>query len=172
MAYPATVANLLDRKDARTIGDLVADDGDQVSRSELLDTNHYGNGIVQACLDDAQGDLQASILAGGRYDADDFAELTGADLAYLLRIQCELAMYYLIVRRPEANQKLLEYYAKLRETILEPLRTGENVLNDAESIEAGKPSLETPTLVEWQQLGQVRDRSDRYFPRRHIPGRG
>lgn len=163
MAY-ASASDLIARKDSRDLGDLVSDDGVQVAENELADDAKLG-----AALDDASGDIEASLLRGNRYTTAQLAALTGNSLAYLKRITCEIAMYHLLARRPEANLERLEYYRKLRETFLEPLASGENVFDITDHLAAGAADVDGPTTQDYGNLNLVRDRVLNYFPPRFNP---
>lgn len=164
MAYYATAAQVLERKDWRDIGDLVSDDGDQVSEAGLAT-----DAKLTAAIADASGDIETALFAGGRYDASDLEGLTGNAASHLVRITTEITMYHLLCRRPRANSEMLEYYAKLRETYLDPLRQGQNVFNIEEKIEAGRASVDGPTTQEYNDLNLVRDRVRNYYPGRRLP---
>lgn len=133
MSY-ATPADLKLRYDARRLGDLVKDDNTRATAGDL-DSNLN----VQAALDDAQGMVDAAVLAGARYSTVDLAALTGTNKAFLLRINCDLAYGFLILRRGFTDSemsKLAPGYAQAVKT-LELLRTGERVFDIEANIEAG-----------------------------------
>lgn len=163
MAY-ATPLELLERKDARDIGDLVSDTETPVSPADLP-----SNTNLLAALDDASGDIEAALLVGGKYTTDDLDGLTGNSRYHLVRITIEVAMYHLLRRRPEANLDQLEYYSKLRDSYIEPLRGGSNVFNIPAHLAAGKADVSGPTTQQYNDLNLVRDRVRNYFPRRFNP---
>lgn len=163
MAY-ATAADLLLRKDWREIGDLVSDDTVQISESELTT-----DAKVLVALSDASGDINASLLAGGRYTVANLESLTGDSLALLKRITCEIGIYYLLVRRPNLDSKTLEYYEKLREMYLRRLSTGEDLFNLDSVLNASLPDVDGPTSLGFEKLNLLRDRAYNYYPRRHLP---
>jgi phage gp36-like protein len=153
----------MERKDWRQLGDLVADDGEQVTEGDLLVDPR-----LQAALDDASGEIDAALLVGGRYSVADLAGLTGDAAKYLARITCEIAVFNLQLRRFDLDAKKLEVIEKLRERLLEPLRTGKNIFGLDEKIAAGKASVDGPTIIEYDTvLNLFRDRTRNYFPRRH-----
>lgn len=164
MASYCTPAQFLTRKDARTIGDLVADDGTQVSAAALLsDTN------LSTALADASGDIEAALLVGGRYTTEQLEGLTGNSSSYLQRICAEIATYYLLVRRPEVNQELLDHYDRIRERYLKTLKSGEEIFDLDTTIRASQPSVDGPSTQDYEDLNMIRDRVNNYFPRRWNP---
>lgn len=160
MSY-ATPAQMLQRKDARTLGDLVADDDRQVDATDLLtDAN------LQAALDDASGDIEAALLVGGKFTPAQLAALTGNSQKHLIRICCEVAMFHLLNRRPSSNPEQWETYQKIRESTLDPLRKGINVFNIEANIEAGVVSQRVPTVTDYEELNLWRDRMTGFYPPR------
>lgn len=160
----ATATNMLERFDARDVGELCADDGVPIDRIALLtDTN------LTAALDDAWGDILAALNVAGMYTEDELLALTGASAKYLIRIQCEVALSNLWGRKPlyraEDRQKALDASEKR----LDRLRKGEHVLAKPANIEAGTPSVDGPTTVQYDNLNLVRDRVNNYYPRRVLP---
>lgn len=164
MAY-CDPAEMILRKDARDIGQLVSDENVDVSPEDLAT-----NPVLLQALEDASGDVDTALLTGGRYTPDQLASLAGNSLAKLQRIVAELAMYYLIARRPTSDPERFEMLNKIRESHLEPLRKGENVFNLTPQIEAGQPSADGPSTLDLQNLNLVRDRVLHYYPRRYLPG--
>ena len=163
MAY-ATPADLLKRYDARTLGDLAGDTGVRVSSVALLtDPN------VEAALDDATGQINASVLRAGRYQVADLAALTGDVAAYLIRITCDIALANLWHRRPYADNDGRTDALDRAERHLKELREGQAVFNIAENIEMGNPTTGGPTLVELRRLNLLRDRTQNFYPLRHLP---
>lgn len=162
MAY-ATVAQLLNRKDHRTIGDLVSDDGSQVSEAALA-----SNAKVTAALDDASGMIDAALLAGSRYTTAQLAALTGNSQAYLIRITCEIAVALLYDRRPLYDVDGFKKAMELSEAHLERLRKGEHVFDVIEVQESGVPSTVAPSVVEVNNLHLLRDRTLNYYPARRV----
>jgi hypothetical protein len=91
--------------DSRLLGDLVTDTGQRVQPYALLaDPN------LQAALDDAAGMIDAAVFVNNRYASVDLAGLTGQDLAFLLRLNSDLALILLMQRRgSDAVSKLPQY---------------------------------------------------------------
>ena len=163
MAY-ATPAQLLERFDARTLGDLAGDTGVRVSAAALLaDAN------VAAALSDATGQINASVLKAGRYQVADLVALTGDDAAFLVRICCDIALANLWHRRPYADSDGRTDAMERADRHLKDLSTGQAVFNIQENIDMGNPTTGGPTLVELRRLNLLRDRTRNFYPLRHLP---
>jgi len=159
-----TGADLVARKDARTIADLVSDSGSAVSESAV--PNHPK---VIVALEDAEGEVVGNLAAFGRYTVDALAALTGSAQSFLKRVIAEIAMINLIVRRPDLSAEDLERHEKIRSQWLERLQQGNMILaNEDTDNSAARVSVDGATLGETASLNMVRDRS-RYFPTRVYP---
>lgn len=157
----ATPADLLKRFDARTLGDLAADDGKRIVPSALLsDAN------VASALDDASGEIEAALLQGARYSALDLTNLTGNSKQYLARICCEIAFGLLWRRRPWADDQQRLEAIKRADEHLERLRKGERVFDIVAVEQAGLPDVTGVTLADLQNLNLLRDRTRHYYPAR------
>jgi len=163
MASYAEPADLVKRFDAREVAQLASDTGEPVG-SVTLDP------VVLLALEDASGDIDSALLAAGRYTADDLEGLEGNSLALLKRMTCELAMVYLMERRPDLSEEQTRRHEAIRKRHLEPLRQGVNVFGLEATVEAGQPSVEGPTVQEVAQLNLIKTHSEgRYYPRRRFP---
>jgi len=163
MAAYCTIDELLERKDERDIRDLVSDTG-------VPDTAHpLVNERIERALEDAAGDIETSILVGGKYTVEDLENLQGNAKAFLVRMNAEIAMCYLIMRRPETDHDLLDYYTKLKDSYLEPLRKGASVFPLPGNIAAGKAQVDGPTTADFNRLNLMRDRVHNYYPGRRLP---
>ena len=161
MATYAAGADLLERKRADTVNDLVGDDGVRLSREDLLtDTT-----LVTA-LSDASGAIDGALLAGGRYSTGDLEGLTGNSLSLLKRTCCDIAMAFLLDRNPQVNVDEGERYQELANRYLERLRTGENIFNLAEAARAGMPTIDGPTAIDYDRLQLLPERTRRFYPNR------
>ena len=164
MADYVTVAELLKRFDWRDIGGLVSDNDSQVLNAELAtDAN------LLACIGDASGDIDAALLAGGRYTTTDLEGLSGNALSKLYRMCSEITMFYLLDRRPLFNTEKLESYERMRERHLKRLQTGENVFNLEEHVTAGVALVDGPSTQNYNDLNLFRDRTRNFYPVRHLP---
>lgn len=163
MAY-ATVAQLLERYDLRTIGDLAADNNTQVSSGALpTDPN------VLAALNDASGEIDSALLVGGMYTPAQLEALAGNSQFKLVRLCCRIAIVFIHERRHLLEADELEKYEKINNDALARLRKGENLFDIAANVGAGKPSVDGPSTVEYQGLNLVRDRVQRTYPARMLP---
>ena len=164
MADYVTAAEFFKRYDVRDVGDLVSDDSTTVTPTSLAtDVN------LLAAIGDASGDIDAALLAGGKYETSDLEGLTGNGLNTLYRMCSDLVLFYLLSRRPDLSPDRLEAYEKLRSRHLKRLQSGENVFNLATHITAGRVSVDGPTTQNYHDLNLVRDRTKNYFPARHLP---
>lgn len=142
----ADVSDMIARYDARTLGDLVSDDGRSVGREDLI-----GNSYLQTLLFEATGEIKAAVLRSQRYTAEELEDLIAAaqdGAEYLKGLCCQLAFwkawqrkpYADITRQQEANQQI--------RTILEQLRKGDLSFDLPRHQEAGTPKTDTVTRVE------------------------
>jgi phage gp36-like protein len=159
MAAYATYQDMTKRYDERTIKDLVSDSGvPAVSLS--------GNGNLEACLDDATGAIKAALLVGGMYQESDLDSLSGESGEYLKRITCEIALAYLILRRPDKYGKASQEVRESQEALLEMFRGGARVFNIDENKAAGLPTIGGPSWWVYERLNMIPDRTRNYYPRR------
>jgi len=165
MAY-ATAADLILRKDSRTLGDLVSDAGTRVSEAGLASDTK-----LAAALDDASGQVDAALLRGGMYQPADLTSLTGNSLAYLKRITCDIAFWLLWERRPAYDDNPRRDAAQERaEEHLDNLRTGKAIFDVPANIEAGKAEITGPSRVAIQDLNLLADRCrGSFYPMRETP---
>lgn len=160
MSY-ATATDYLARYDARVAGDLVDDNEDQQSASDLLTDD-----VLQAMLDDASGDIEAALGVGGLYTPTDLAALTGNAAKHLIRICCDIAHVYLLRRRGLIPTDEHKAAIELAEAHLERLRSGQNVFNIANREDAGIIDTTGPSLVDFGNMNLIRDRTRNYYPDR------
>ena len=161
MSAYATPADLIERHDVTTIGELCSDTGTAITAANLpTDAN------CLAALADASGDVEAAMGCGNRYSPDDLAGLTGNSLAKLKRIVCTIAMAYLFERRPAVHYEQAQNYLERAKQYLEDLRAGRNVFNIADHLAAANPTIDGPTSYEYQVLNLLPDRMVRHFPSR------
>jgi len=157
MAYAAST-DLVARYDERTIQDLASDTGTPV--------DDLGNDAkVSAALDDASGRIDAALTVANLYAESDLTDLTGNSLALLKRITCELALIYLIERRPEKYcGSDLKDRKKEAEEFLDRLRKGERLFGIDALKEAGLPTVDGPTAVDYKELNLITSRTRNYYP--------
>ena len=156
--------DLINRKDARDIADLVSDSGAPVAESAVL--NHPK---VHVALEDAEGEVISFLAAFGRYTLESLDALTGPTREFLKRVIAEIAIINLIVRRPSLNPEQFDAYEKIRTNWLKRLQSGEMMLaTDDTSQDAARASIGGATLGEYSAMNLIRDRS-KYFPARVLP---
>lgn len=163
MGYAST-SDMLERYDARIIGDLVADAGSRISSAALLTNDN-----LEAALDSAAGWIESAALVGNRYTAADLSGLTGNSLAFIKQLNCDIAFSLLRQRRgfdvaqfPAVEQSL---------AILDRIRLGERIFNVSEVKDKHNPTLGQPTIVEISNQNLVRDFAHRFYPvRRYVSG--
>lgn len=164
MSY-ASPAEFLKRYDSRIVGDLVRDDGEQATATELL----YDDNL-QAALDDASGDIDAALLVGERYYPSDLAALTGNSQTLLIRMCCDIAMAFLLRRRPSKDADKDTARLELAESHLRKLRDGEQIFYRGEGVDhAGLVDTTGPSTVQLQNLNLMRGRTQNYYPERRLP---
>ena len=166
MAY-ATVTQMLERYDARVIGDLVNDDETRDSTAGLATDT-----ALAAALDDASAELEVALLQGGRYSVTDLADnISASSQLYLARLTCDIAMGLIYGRRAYvADNPARDTALDRAEAALELLRSGKHVFNLAANITAGQPEITGPTSAQYNDLNTVRGRcSGHFYPRPMFP---
>lgn len=168
-ADPSDLAKRFDRND---IADLASDTGVPVPD---IDTDPN----VLAALEDASGDIDSALLVSNLYTPLQLTKVTGNSLAKLKRITCELAMAYLMGRRPEKiDGDFFKAVTERNDKVLERLQAGKNLFNltdDTSHEEAGLASIDGPTVVDYERLNMIPDRTRNFYPHRgtRLPiGRG
>jgi len=158
----ATASDLTARYDVRTIRDLASDTGTAVAADALA-----ADPTVAAALLDASGRMDAAVLVGRMYTAAQLAALTGNSLALRRRICCDLAMGYLIARRPEKyGAESLKAVQQAGEEYLERLRKGERIFEVAAVQDAQLPEIDGPTTTQYSTLNLLPDRTRNFYPSR------
>lgn len=164
----ALPADLQDRYGWDEIGDLIAQ-GEQASALDQVTVGTAANGILLQLLSDAGGDVEAALLASGRYANTDLFGLTGNAVSLLKRIICEITIAYIFERRPMYRSEMLEKYTKDKDWHLKRLQDGKNVFNLPLVIAAGLPEADGPTLVDYGTNFNLLPDRVRYFPPRALP---
>ncbi len=160
MAY-ATADDLIARYDVDLIGDLTTDDRDTQDR-DLIDGS---NEKLSVALEDASGEVDVALLAGGHYTVAQLEGLTGNSRSHLVRIVCALAMAALYQRRPEATDaESIERLTKDARDAIKALRRGENVFGLPAHIDAGKIDIAGPSAIDIRHRNDLTARMSRYFP--------
>lgn len=160
--------------DETVLGDLLSDDGTPVAPGELAE-----NAKLLAILDAAAGRIDSAATVARLYDPADLAALalTPSPASALLKeLNCTLAMARLLKRRAGSrHQEEFEDAVKDAEEFLERLRKGERVFGLEANREAGLPTIDGPTAIDYQRLNLLPDRTLHYYPARanRLPlGRG
>lgn len=156
----AVPADLVNYYDETVIADLASDTGTPVE-------NLTADAKVLAALSAASGKVNSAATVAERYTVEQLAALTGDDLELLKQITCTLAMARLLTRRP--GSRYVETYKESiqeAEDFLERLRRGERVFAVADVREAGQLAVDGPTVVEYERLNLLPDRTRNYYPSR------
>lgn len=164
MAAYATIADLCARFDVRTIGEFVSDDGVELLRTEVL-----AHPTVEMALEDACGDVDANLRAGGRYTPEQLTSLDDRSRSHLKRVVCTIAMSYLMDRRPALYEEQAEALRTRAREHLKQLAQGTNVFGLADDtdphVAASIPQLSGPTSVEISDRNFLAARmADRHVP--------
>jgi phage gp36-like protein len=160
VAAYATGADLVARYDIDLLGDLATDDREELDRAAI--PNHPN---ILAALLDASGEIDAAMMAGGRYTPAQLAGITDNTRNHLIRITCACALANLIERRPErATKELADAFRKTANGHLNSLRNGENVFGIAAVVDSGTIAVETVQSVEIDSLNLLPSRMAPYFP--------
>lgn len=152
----ATPTDALQYFDARTLGDALGDANARLAPSDVV-----ANANLQALLDAASGELEASVLRGQRYTAANLGELTGTGRAFLKRIVCYLAVYPLLWRRNPLGPKP-DGLAWVEEQ-KQQLEQGAAVFGLLEAQRAGVASLVTRAAGDAQDRRRTVTRAGRLF---------
>lgn len=159
MAY-ATASDMVARFDARTLCQLCSDNDTPIPEAMLSD-----NVRMVAALAGGAGEINSSVMIGDLYTADQLAELTGDDLAYLVQLNCDLALGRLFGARPLkfADETVERVMQSAREAI-EMLRQGHRLFNIQEKKTAGLISVDGPTVVDLQNNNGITERTHNFYP--------
>lgn len=161
MASYAAPSDLFARKRVNTVNDLVNDDGVRQSRIDLAT-----NPNLTTALADASGAIDAALLVGKLYTTAQLEAFAGNSLSHLKRICCDIAWAYLLERNPTDPDEA-EKYRKLAANYLKALENGENVFGAVtENVEAGVPTIDGPSAVDYSRLNLIPDRTRNYYPSR------
>ena len=159
MAY-ADSDDLVKRFDERTLADLASDSGAPVPDLSTDDK-------ITAALSSASGRINSAVMQSNLYTAVELAALTGDDLEFLVDLTCELAMAWLVRRRPSPDtaEWAKALFERTEET-LDRLRQGHNLFNILVKKEAGQPEVDGPTSVDYERLNLIPDRTRNFYPNR------
>lgn len=165
MAAYASSSDLITRFDTNLISELISDDHESATASEIASST-----VVSEALVDASGQVEAAMLCGNRYSPAELAALTGNSLGLLKKMVCMITIASLCERRVGAIPiEQTKYYDDKAAKYLEDLRTGKNLFNltdDEDNRTAATPSTEGPTTVEYTNLNLLPEQMVRHFPNR------
>lgn len=129
-----TPEQMVTRYDTRTIGQYLSDDGVKLTADQV-----QASPILRSLLQEASGELEAALLRGGRYTAQDLGNLTNNGLEMLAGLVAGYAMFLIWDRRPG---RFVDHQLPLRAQIavdkLDKLATGERILPFQEAADAGR----------------------------------
>lgn len=149
---------MMARIDSRIIGQLLSDDGSQVSEAAARE-----HPILLEALEDASGQIRSAALVGHKYTEANLETLARNRDAFLMRLTCDLALGFLYNRRQSATEIPMNVIRA--EEWLAALRFGERILNVEENKTAGNPTNGYITDAVRSNLNLVSDRN-RFFPTR------
>src|SRR5262249_5564409 len=113
--------------------DLLVDDDTRLASQGAVAANVTLARLLLA----ASGEIEAALLANGKYTPTDLQTLTGASQCYLQKLTADLAHWRLKQRRwPDADPNTVQG-AKAALDALERLRRGENIFGLQEVADAG-----------------------------------
>jgi phage gp36-like protein len=155
----ATGDDLVKRYDIDLIGDLATDERETLDRDDV--PTHPR---VIAALEDADGEIEAALLAGGRYTIADLNGLSGNALSHYKRISCSIAMAFLFEARPGMRPEVAEAIAKQSREHVQALRRGENVFGIPAVTSSGILEYATVSVSTIENRNTLPDRMPRFFP--------
>jgi phage gp36-like protein len=165
VSWYAQYSDLIARFDQREVDALISD-----TDEDELGIDAPNNPKLQAALGDASGDVEAALMRGGRYSISDLQSLTGNSLNLLARMTADIAMQYLLERRPGQDPDRIEHQRDIARRHLKRLASGEDIFNLQALPEAGQVHTNGPTIDTFINLHLIRDRTRHYYPHRRLPG--
>lgn len=159
----ATGAEFLARYDARLIGDLVRDDGQQEDAGSLpIHTN------LLTALNDAYGQIVAAMVYGNRYTLAqlDPANLSVPSLSFLKRLNCDLALILIKRRRGRFDSEKDAALLKETQQQIKDLKTGDLQLlaTTDDHAQAATISMAQPELIPVTARNSIRFNTKNYYP--------
>ena len=164
----ASGQDMVARYDVRLLGDLVRDDGTR----EPADSVPVNDNLL-SMLSDAYGEIVSRITVGARYTLNqiDPGNIAPSGLAYLVRLQCDLALVYLKRRRGVLG-KNDESLVKSTTERLDGLKDGVSILLGITDTLAQSSTLQisSPECIPIDQRNTIRFNTRNYYP--NYPYRG
>lgn len=161
--------DLVQRYDVDLIADLCQDSREELDwQADITALTEHPN--VMSALEDASGEIDAALRAGGQYTPEDLAGLiagpvTEATRKHLIRITCAIAMSILVERRLDrVSMETADWLRKAAKGWLDALRRGENVFGIAANDGASRIDIETVQSTQIENLRLLPGRMARYFP--------
>jgi phage gp36-like protein len=164
--------DLVKRYDIDLIGDLCQDNREELDwQSDITVLTEHVN--VVSALEDASGEIEVAMQAGGRYTVDQLRELAYPTSSatnnntrkHLTRITCAIAMSILAERRlDKVSMETADWLRKTAKAFLDQLRRGENVFGIQAHVEAGTIDISTVEAIQIQDLNLLTERMSRFFP--------
>ena len=156
----AAYTDLVKRFDERTIAELASDTGSP-------EADLSGSAVVTAALSSASGRINSAVMQAGLYTTTELAALTGDDLAFLVDLTCELAMAWIVRRRPspDSAEWAKALFERTEET-LERIRQGHNLFNIEVKKTAGQPEIDGPAVPDYTRLNMIPERTRNFYPSR------
>lgn len=172
MSY-ATPDDMIARFDNKRLGQLVVDSGSPKSNTDL-----ETDPTLQAALDDGAADIETAILVSNRYSVSTLQGLAalaiGPARSALIRLNCDLAYGYLMIRKGYSAQELESLAPSYRMALdkLEQLRMGERIFNltvngDNPPGDAGSNVQQVPFFTQTSTRRPL-SHVHRIFGRRHV----
>ncbi len=176
-----TPSQLLDRYDARTIGQLVHDQNAEVDPATLL-----LDPILKTHLASASGKIEAALLQGNRYTIADLETIAAVDpettpndplannSAWLIQLTADIAFSTLWRRRTWDEGDIGITIGEAADAELEKLRNGQMVFNLPAVAAAGVGWIGGASAVDVSRLNMIVDQATinnnlGYYPRRREP---
>ena len=158
MSY-ASPNDLIERYDARILGDLCQDEGERITDVPMLLLSTK----LLTALSDASGMVNSAALVGKRYTSTQLTNMIGDAGGFIKRLTCDLAFAFLRQRRGYD----VEQFPTIQESFnyLDRLRLGERVFDIEEVESKGNPtSFAIPVYTVVSQ--NLMEDNNRYFPNR------
>lgn len=144
-----TVVEFFTFADDYLIAELSLNGGDLTSANPS-DTDLQTNAVVLAALGAASGQVESSLVKGGRYAPTDLAVLIGNSLTFLKGLTAAIALQWLRDKRGNVDDPLPSYVRAMK--VLEALENGGQVFAFAETEAAGLPKTAAMTAQDYDAL--------------------
>lgn len=152
-----TAAQLVQRYDTRTVGDLLSDSGTRLTAAQVLSST-----VLAALLKQASGMLESACLVGKRYTPDDLAALEGNSAELAAGLVADLAIWLLYNRRPE-RRKEMPGQVEVAFEFLDKIRSGERIFGFVEHAESATTQANVETSEDVEGRNGLAVQADRFF---------